>query len=58
MSRGAIEITDIRKFMKKLNLYPIEKDLGLLFERMDKDEDGYVNFEEFKASITPFMNNE
>jgi hypothetical protein len=58
LSKGAIDIGDIRKFMKKLNLYPIEKDLSLLFERMDKDEDSFVNYEEFVAAITPFMNNE
>ena len=58
INRGAIDINDIRLFLKKLNLYPIEKDLSLLFERMDKDEDSFVNFEEFVESITPFMNQE
>jgi Ca2+-binding EF-hand superfamily protein len=57
-NRGTLSIDDVRTFMKKLNLYPIEKDLGLLFERMDKDEDGFVDYEEFVASITPFMNHE
>lgn len=52
--RGDLSIDDFRNFMKKLNLYPIEKDLSLLFERFDKNEDGYVNYEEFVASITPF----
>jgi len=53
-----LTIDDFRNFLKKLNLYPFEKDLGLLFERFDKDEDGSVDFEEFVAAITPFMNNE
>jgi len=35
LSRGVVDINDIRSFLKKLNLYPIEKDLSLLFERMD-----------------------
>jgi Ca2+-binding EF-hand superfamily protein len=58
LNRGSITIDDIRSYMKKLNLYPIEKDLQLLIERMDKDEDGLVSYEEFVAAITPFMNNE
>ena len=57
-SRGTLNIDDFRNFLKKLNLYPIEKDLGLLFERFDKDEDRQVDFEEFVAAITPFMNND
>mgnify|MGYP003840232569 CR=1 FL=1 len=57
-NRGHLTIDDFRNFLKKLNLYPIEKDLSLLFERFDKDEDQVVDYEEFVAAITPFMNNE
>ena len=39
-------------------MYPIEKDLVLLFERFDKDDDQHVNYEEFVAAVTPFMSNE
>ena len=38
-------------------MYPIEKNLSLLFERFDKDEDHYVTFEEFVSGVTPFMVN-
>jgi Ca2+-binding EF-hand superfamily protein len=58
LSRGSLTIDDFRNFLKKLNLYPIEKDLVLLFERFDKDSKEGVDFEEFVAAITPFMNNE
>ena len=58
LNRGSLTIDDMRAFMKKLNIYPIEKDLHLLIERFDKDEDGFVSYEEFVAAITPFMNNE
>jgi Ca2+-binding EF-hand superfamily protein len=37
--RGQLMIEDFRTFIKKGNLYPIEKDLALVFERFDKDED-------------------
>ena len=57
-SRGTLTIDDFRSFMKKANIYPIEKDLQLLFERFDKDGDRHVNYEEFVAAVTPFMNNE
>ena len=58
LNRGQLIIDDFRAFMKKLNIYPIEKDLLLLMERFDKNEDGFVDYEEFVAAITPFMNNE
>ena len=58
LNRGCLTIDDFRGFMKKANLYPIEKDLVLLFERFDKDEDKHVSYEEFVAAVTPFMNNE
>ena len=56
--RGSYTIDDFRSFIKKANLYPIEKDLSLLFERFDKDDDRHVTYEEFVAAVTPFMNNE
>lgn len=58
MQKGTITVDDFRVFMKKANLYPIEKDLQLLYERFDKDGDKSVTFEEFVAAVTPFMNNE
>ena len=58
MQKGTITVDDFRVFMKKANLYPIEKDLNLLYERFDKDGDKSVTFEEFVAAVTPFMNNE
>jgi Ca2+-binding EF-hand superfamily protein len=36
-------------------MYPIEKNLGLLFERFNKSEDGAISYEEFVAGITPFL---
>lgn len=53
-SRGTLSLVDFRAFMKKLNLYPIEKDLQMLFERLDKDGDDFVNYEEFVGGLTPF----
>ena len=58
MNKGAFNIDDFRSFVKKANLYPIEKNLGLLFERFDKDDDRAVTYEEFVAAVTPFMNSE
>ena len=52
--RGVLTIDDIRNFMKKTNLYPVEKNLALLFERFDKDGDRYIKFDEFVQGLTPF----
>jgi Ca2+-binding EF-hand superfamily protein len=41
--------------MKNVNIYPVEKNLNLLFERFDKDEDGQCFYEDFVSAITPFM---
>lgn len=39
LGRGCLFLDDFRTFIKKANIYPIEKDLMLVFERFDKDED-------------------
>jgi len=46
---------DLRTFIKGMNLYPSEKNLGLLFGRFDNDEDGVVSYDEFVTAITPFL---
>lgn len=53
--KGYLTINDLREFIKSQNMYPIEKNLGLLFERFNKSEDGSIIFEEFVAGITPFL---
>lgn len=53
--KGYISIHDLREFIKSQNMYPIEKNLALLFERFNKSEDGAIVFEEFVAGITPFL---
>lgn len=57
-NRGMVSIDDMRLFIKKANLYPIERNLELLFERFDKSRRGAVSFEDFVAAMTPFMNQE
>jgi hypothetical protein len=42
MGRGYITMNDLREFLKRCALFPVERDLCLLFERLDKDEDGVV----------------
>jgi len=54
LGRGSLTLDDFRSFIKKANMYPIEKDLMLVFERFDKDEDQSVNYEEFVQAVTPF----
>ena len=43
-AKGVLTIDDIRGFCKTNNMYPIERDLRLMFNRLDKDEDGVLTF--------------
>ena len=36
-------------------MYPIEKNLVLMYERFNKSGSQAVNFDEFKTAITPFL---
>lgn len=54
-TKGYLELEDLRMFLKSQNMYPIEKNLQLLFERFDKDQDGVISYDEFVTGITPFL---
>ena len=54
-SKGYLTLDDFRDFLKQCNMYPIEKNLSLLFERFDRDEDGVVAYDEFVTATTPFL---
>ena len=56
--RGCLSVDDFRNFIKKANIYPVDKNLLLLFERFNKSKDNFVKYEEFVAAVTPFMNQE
>ena len=55
-AKGYMTAEDIKAFCKSNNMYPIERDLKLLFQRLDKDEDGVLTYSEFLAGIKPFLN--
>lgn len=46
-AKGVLTIDDLRAFCKMNNMYPIERDLKLMFQRLDKDEDGVLTYQEF-----------
>ena len=53
-----LSIDDIRDFLKHAsggNVYPVEKELQLLFDRLDRDQDGMVSITDFATGISPFM---
>jgi Ca2+-binding EF-hand superfamily protein len=54
-SKGYLVPEDFRDFLTGQNMYPIEKNFGLLFERVNKCESGTVEYEEFVTAITPFL---
>jgi Ca2+-binding EF-hand superfamily protein len=53
--KGYCSIDDLREFIKAQNMYPIEKNLILLFERINKSGDGLVTFDEYQSAVTPFL---
>ena len=54
-TKGYIQMEDIRNFLKSINMYPSEKNLQLLYQRWDKNEDGVISYEEFISAIQPFL---
>ena len=53
--RGYLIHDDFVRFLTKMNMYPAEKNLKLVIERFDKDENGVIDFDEFDASIKPVL---
>ena len=52
--KGCLEPADLRAFLKGLNMYPSEKNLNLLFLRLDKSERGALSLDDFKTGVEPF----
>ncbi len=53
-----LSMEDLRDFLKHAsggNVYPVEKELQLLFDRLDRDSDGVISIMDFAAGISPFM---
>jgi len=51
-----LTIDDLREYLKSGNVFAVEKELSLLFQRLDKDENGVITLPEFVAGVSPFMN--
>ena len=47
-------LDDMREYLKKTNMYPSEKCLRLFFNRLDKNEDSVVSYDEFVTGLSPF----
>ena len=54
--KGLVTLDDLRDYLKGENVFPVERELQLLFERLDKDENGYITLAEFVAGVNPFTN--
>jgi len=53
--KGYLTLEDFKQFLDDCNLYPAQKNIFLVFERFDKDDDGVVSYDEFVAGIQPFL---
>ena len=49
--KGYLQAADIRAFLKGLNMYPSEKNLNLLFLRLDKYERGALSCDDFTTGV-------
>lgn len=56
--KGYVTLDDIRSFLKATNMYPSEKCLKLFYQRLDKDEDSVVSYDEFVTGLSPFQSNQ
>ena len=54
LCRGCINVEDFKKFIWKANIYPVDKNLLLMFERFNKNKDNFCKFEDFVNAVTPF----
>ena len=56
--KGYVTLDDIRNFLKATNMYPSEKCLKLFYQRLDKDEDSVISYDEFVTGLSPFQSNQ
>ena len=55
--KGYLVIADFRTFLKSMNMYPSDKSLTLLFNRLDKSERGTISCDDFVTGLQPFSMN-
>ena len=53
--KGYLTQDDLRSFLKNTNTYPSEKCLKLFFQRLDKNEDSVISYDEFVTGLMPFQ---
>jgi len=50
---GRLSLSSFRDFLKTQDVFAADEDLKALMRRLDKDNDGFISFEEFVESIKP-----
>lgn len=50
---GYIDFNNLRRFLRKCDYAPLNKELSAIIRRLDLDADGRLNFEEFVDGIKP-----
>lgn len=55
--KGYLVLADFRAFLKSMNMYPSDKNLSLLFNRLDKGERGTISPDDFTTGMQPFSMN-
>ena len=52
------KVRDMRAFLKSCNMYPSEKCLRLFYQRLDKNEDSVLSYDEFITGLSPMQSNQ
>ena len=50
---GYLSKNEFRNFLENHEFFTTERELDLLFDRMDRDRDGKVTYSEFFAEMAP-----
>jgi len=51
---GLISLSSLKDYFRTEGVFPSEEDLKAILRRLDKDNDGFVKFDEFVEGIKPF----
>jgi Ca2+-binding EF-hand superfamily protein len=52
--KGFIGLMEFDKFLRQFGVYAKEHEIFLLFNRLDRDYDGNIEFSEFVSLLKPF----
>jgi len=52
-STGVIDYNNLEEYFRRLGIYPNEDEMVAILRRLDRDDDGRINFDEFSLGLEP-----